>query len=317
MNRRWIACLVVLVPVSLGAQSPAPVQAAIPGVIAANARIELVMSGFRALEGPLALPDGGVYFNDTNASRTYRVAPSGVVSLAFEHTNGTNGMAWMADGRLLRTERDGRRVAAVAPNGETTPVATSYHGRPFLGPNDLIPDAKGGIYFTDQSPLPGPGQLPPVSGAIYYMRPDGETILIDDGMLLPNGITLSLDGKTLYAADTEDVPVFAYDVQPDGSVAHKRPFVNLQDPKPYARGTRTLSDGIAIDSEGRLYVSIPAGVEVVDASGRSLGVIRIPGATAIRNLAFAGPQHRTLYVLDRNAVYRVDMLSRSPINRSK
>jgi gluconolactonase len=297
------------------AQTAQEAQAAIPGVIAAGTRVELIMSGFRALEGPVAAPDGGLYFSDVDASRTYKLEPNGTVSLRHEHTNGANSLYALKDGRLLRTERDSRRVVSVAPDGTVTPIAQSFDGRPFLGPNDLIPDGKGGIYFTDQARRPGPGITPKESGGLYYIRPGGTIVELDDTMRIPNGITLSLDGKVLYVSDSEDSFVFAYDVTPDGGVTNKRRFAMLHHLQ--ADGVRSFSDGMAIDAAGRLYVTGPAGVQVIGRDGAYLGTIRIRGASPTRNVAFGGAGRHTLYTMDRNNLYRVEVLSRGPADRPK
>ncbi|MES1255467.1 MAG: SMP-30/gluconolactonase/LRE family protein, partial [Acidobacteriota bacterium] len=169
--------------------------------------------------------------------------------------------------------------------------------------------------FTDQARRPGPGITPKESGGLYYIRPGGAVVELDDTMRIPNGITLSLDGKTLYVSDSEDSFVFAYDVGPDGGVTNKRRFATLHHLQP--DGVRSFSDGMAIDAAGRLYITGPAGVQVIGRDGTYLGTIRIPGASPTRNVAFGGPGRRTLYTMDRNNLYRVTLLSRGPAGRPK
>ncbi|HEY5617652.1 MAG TPA: SMP-30/gluconolactonase/LRE family protein [Vicinamibacterales bacterium] len=89
-------------------------------------------------------------------------------------------------------------------------------GQPFRAPNDLIADSKGGVYFTDPAPRPAPNVAPKEPGNVYYLRANGDVLLIDAQIQRPNGITLSLDEKTLYVDNTEGEFVYAFDVQPDG-----------------------------------------------------------------------------------------------------
>jgi hypothetical protein len=80
---------------------------------------------------------------------------------------------------------------------------------------------------------------------VYYL-PAGakEPILIDDQNPRPNGLTLTLDGRTLLVDNTVGPVVFAFDVQNDGTVKNRRPFLQLQDiPEDKESG----ADGMAID----------------------------------------------------------------------
>jgi gluconolactonase len=138
---------------------------------------------------------------------------------------------------------------------------------------------------------------------------------LDTEIRRPNGISLSLDEKTLYVDDTEGDTVYAFDVQPDGSARNKRPFATLIELEKGSLGPRSRADGMALDSSGRLYVATAAGVQVIDAKGQHLGIIRLPAVA--RNLAFAGAGKRTLYLTALNALYRVQMLSSGPLERSK
>jgi gluconolactonase len=303
-----------------GAQSPTPQQTAIRRVIAADARIELVRGGFQGVEGPVPTPDGGLYFSDVTANRTYRLDKNGSISIWRENTKGTNGLFLLKDGRLLGAESTGQRIVAVSPDGRVTALATGFGGKALRSPNDLIGDKKGGIYFTDPAPRRA-GIAPEEHGNVHYLRVNGEVLLLDDLIERPNGVTLSLDEKTLYVDDTEGEYVYAFDVQPDGSVKNKRPFVKLRDPVQGPLGPRSVADGMALDSNGRLYVATASGVQVIDPRGEYLGTIRVPAATGpgapVRNVAFGGHRRHTLFMTARESLYRVQMLSEGPSGRAK
>jgi gluconolactonase len=293
----------------------APSQAPIPGVIAGVARVELVRGGFQALEGPVPTTDGGLLFSDITEKRTYKLDANGTISVWRENTNGANGLFLLTDGRVLRAEQAGARIAAVMPNGAVRPLAVAFGGKPFRSPNDLIPDKKGGIYFTDPAPRPAPDIAPKEPGNVYYLRPSGEVLLLDDKIQRPNGITLSLDEKTLYVDDTEGEYVYAFDAQANGTVKNKRPFVKLHDPEQGSLGLRSRADGMAIDAQGRLYVGTASGIQVIDPRGLYLGTIRVPAV--VRNVAFGGPRRQTLYMTALDSLYRVQMLSQGPSGRAK
>ena len=315
MTRALFALLAVLFVAVVTGQTPPPAQTAIPGVIAAGARVELVRGGYKGLEGPVATPDGGLYFSDIPANRTYKLDASGTIAVARENTKGSNGLFLAKDGRLLAAESGGPRIVAVAADGRVTALATDSGGRPLRAPNDLIADSKGGIYFTDPAPRPSPDVAPKETGNVHYIRPDGQVVLLDSQIQRPNGITLSIDEKVLYVGDTEGEYLYAFDVQADGGVRNKRPFAKLLEPEKGSLGPRSRADGMALDSMGRVYVSTAAGIQVIDSRGTHLGIIRLPAVA--RNLAFGGPERKILYLTALEALYRVPTLSQGPAARSK
>jgi len=316
MNRVTMVALILWLSLRIGlSQTTPPPQPEIRGVISAGTRPQLVQDGFHGVEGPVPTPDGGLYFTALDENRIYKLDRDGTIAVWRENTNRTNGLYLLSDGRLLGAEGNGPRIIAITPEGMVTALATGYGGKPFRQPNDLIPDRKGGIYFTDPAPRPAPNVAPKEPGNVYYLRPGGEVLLIDDQIARPNGITLSLDGKTLYVDNTEGEDVYSYEVQPDGSVKNKRPFVKLRDPETGSLGLRSRADGMGLDSEGRLYVTTASGVQVIDPRGNYLGTIRLPAVA--RNLAFGGPDRRTLYLTALEALYQVRMLSQGPPDRAK
>jgi gluconolactonase len=285
--------------------APALAQTGIPGVIAPGTEPELVQEGFVFTEGPVGAPDGSLYFSDIRPNRIYHLEPGGKIALIRDQTNGANGLALTRDGDLLAAEGEGKRISKRSRDGTVTTVVEGTEGRPFLSPNDLILDAKGGIYFTDPGPRPVvPGRPTAVS---YLAAGAKQPILIDGEIARPNGLTLTRDGKTLIVDDTLGPTVYAYDVESDGSVKNKRTFTKLRD---IPEGKESGADGMALDREGRLYITTVTGVQVFDAAGEYLGTIKVPRQPA--NAAFAGPDKRVLYITAREGLYRINTLAQGP-----
>ncbi len=295
------AAAVVLLAEAAHAQSPS----GIAGVVAPGVAPELVQEGFVFTEGPVGTPDGGLYFSDIRPNRIYHLDPGGKISLVREQTNGANGLALTREGDLLAAEGEGKRISRRSRDGVVTTVTEGIAGKPFLSPNDVLVDANGGIYITD----PGPRPVVPGRTAYVYYLPAGakEPIVIDDQIARPNGITLTRDGKTLIVNDTLGPTVYAYDVQPDGSVKNRRTFAQLRD---IPEGKESGADGMALDREDRLYVTTVAGVQVLDAAGKYLGTIKVPRQPA--NAGFAGPDKRVLYITAREGLYRINLLAQGP-----
>lgn len=286
---------------------PAPAQPlqSLAGVLAPGVAPELVQEGYVFTEGPVGTADGGLYFSDIRVNKTYFLDPAGKISVARENTNGANGLALTRDGELLFAEGDSKRITRRNRDGAITVVTEGPPGAPLLAPNDLIVDAKGGIYFTDPGPRP---VVPARPTYVYYLPAGAKTpILIDGTVPRPNGLTLTNDGRTLIVDDTLNPTVFAYDVQSDGSVKNKRAFLQLRDIPP---GAESGADGLAIDRDDRLYITTVAGVQVFDSKGQYLGTIKAGRQAA--NAAFGGPDKQTLYLTAREGVYRVKTLAKGP-----
>ena len=302
----------VVAPLFLAAALAGPPALAqgLQGIIAPGAQPDAVQSGFQFTEGPVWSPDGSLYFSDVRANRIYRLGADGKATVYAENTEGANGLAFDRRGHMLAVQGGGACVSRVQ-DGRFTPLAQKVGDRPLVRPNDLIPDARGGVYFTDPGARPMPGETPDRKPSVYYMRPDGTVVLVDDTVARPNGISLSLDGKTLLVADSMGEWVIGYDVQPDGTVRNRRQFARLRD----VEAARSGADGMAVDSRGRLYVTSTTGIQVFDPRGEHLGTITVPKKPS--NLAFGGPDRKTLYITAGDTLYRLRMAAEGPRDRAK
>jgi gluconolactonase len=139
-------------------------------------------------------------------------------------------------------------------------------------PNDLAADSNGGTYFT--------------VGCVYYAGPKGVSVMADN--INSNGIIFSPDDKTLYV--TNGGTIVAFDVMGPGMLANRRNFATLQ---------MGSGDGLAVDTEGRLYVTSGSGVQILDKTGSYLGLIPTP--RGVISVAFAGADKKTLYVVGSGA----------------
>ena len=109
--------------------------------------------------------------------------------------------------------------------------------------------------------------------------------------------------------------ILAYDITTDGGIQNKRNFAKLEGWKNEDGAWSSGADGLAVDDSDRLYVASNAGVEVFSPKGEALGVIPIPKKP--QNLAFAGTDKKTLYVVGRGAAYKVPLLAQGFTGRAK
>ncbi|UJR85413.1 SMP-30/gluconolactonase/LRE family protein [Sandaracinus amylolyticus] len=261
-----------------------------------------VQGGFGFVEGPQWLPERGVLiFSDIPRNRIHQLAPPSTITVFVMPSGGSNGLAIDGEGRVVRAEHVGRRVAREESVGSTTwvPLATEIEGDALSSPNDLIVARDGTIYFTDPPyGLEGRAQETDFHG-VYRIDPSGTLHVEDRGALdtRPNGIALSPDGSLLYVADSQHGRIRVFDVEDDGSLSPPRV---LTDETPG-------SDGLAIDVAGNLYVTSSRGVLVLRPDGSEWGAIEIDEQPA--NCAFGDADRRTLYVTARTGLYRVTGLA--------
>ncbi len=315
----WCVLGSMLVFGQAGGEIPATTEMTapgIPGVVAAGTKVKVLHTWEPGLggEGPVAMPDGSVVFTQQNQRKIVRLDKDGKASVYLDtQPYQILALAYDLKGRLIGTQRgDPSGVAVLSPTRAI--VADKFEGQRFGRPNDLVVDAKGGIYFTDNTG-PRAGEPPPPPSAkpgVYYIAPDGQVRLASDAIAQPNGIQLSPDGKVLYVGMGSAQFVKAFDVQPDGRAINPRDFAQLSVP-----GTPGGADGMAMDAAGRLYVTANGGVKVFSAQGgQPLGVI--PTAVKPSNVTFAGVDRRTLFIVSaRGAAYTVAMQVEGVKGRAK
>ena len=297
------------------AQAQTEVGTAIAGVVAAGTRIEMIKEGFEGTEGPLALPDGSLIFTETRANRITRIAADGSISAFLGDSNGSNGLGWSADGSLVAVQVLKPQVGIVYPPSKARVLADQFEGKPFGRPNDLVLDRQGNVYFTDSGVPAKPAQPPAAKPALYRITPGGALQRLASDIERPNGIQLSPDEKVLYVANTAGQYVLSYSISPDGALGARTDFAKLEGWSKTETGTSSGADGLAVDADGRLYVASTAGIQVFSSSGQALGIIALPKAP--QNIAFAGNDKKTLYVVGRGAAYKIAVLSPGFSGRAK
>lgn len=226
-----------------------------------------------------------------------KVTPEGKTSIWAE-TGGPNGHKVLADGThiVCNFTPDNPAMTAILhldANGKLIgKLSTECDGKPLRGPNDLTLDVpNGGFYFTD----PGGSDDKKKIGTVHYVTKEGKTLLVAEGLMFPNGIVLTPDGKKLYVAESKGNRVLVYDVLAPGKVGPTKVFCNL--PTKEGEQIDNQPDGMCLDSEGNLYVAHYGmkQVQVINPEGKVIR--RYPGGNlTTSNVAFGGPDMDTLYI---------------------
>ena len=219
----------------------------------------------------------------------------------------TCGTIPLANGDIAVCDLIARAIVEMSPDGKfIRTLAAKYDGKKFGRPNDLVIDAKGGIYFTDPNNAPKDAEKQP-GNAIYYIQPEGEVTRVTglDEFGFPNGCVLSPDGGTFYVNDAQSVDIWQFDVDDDGSFSDKRLFteVILPEDRRKQKNPRSDSDGMTIDIQGNVYVATPMGIQIFDSDGNSIGIITFPQPPS--NCIFGGADMKTLYATCRDQIYSI------------
>ncbi len=309
-------------------------KAAYTAIIPATSKVELVVDGKKTkpeltfTEGPKWM-NGKVYFSnmyfdkdfnaDPKKSSTVELDPNGTYRNITQGKMQTNGLYPYKNGNLLVCDMMGHRVVEMTTKGEVVRVvADKFDGKSIDGPNDVIVDSKGGFYFTDPQFTMEAVKFQPGRG-VYYVNPQGKIsrIVEPNEFAMPNGIIISPDGKTLYINNCYDDEswypvnsqkenyVWAYDINPDGTIKNGRQFAKLfligsvMDRK----GKSSSADGMAIDKAGNLYVATYYGVQIFNNKGVFVGMINLPSFPV--SLCFGDKDMKTLYIVSYSKVFKI------------
>lgn len=271
-------------------------------LVAEDVEIKKLADGFRFTEGPVwNKEEGYLLFSDIPANTIYKWRPGEQVSVFREPSNNSNGLTYDAAGNLLMAEHSGRKIARLDPDGQYEAVVREYKGTRLNSPNDLIVHSNGAIYFTDP-PYGLPADASDTLGIFgVYRFHKGKTTLIDEDLYRPNGLALSPDERTLYVANSDRPKKYMkYPVSKGGKVGKGSLFFNAS-----GLPGNGNPDGIKVDELGNLFATGPGGVLVFASNGRQLGTIRFPETPS--NLAFGGPEGKTLFVTARTGLYAVEL----------
>jgi len=277
--------------------------------------IDLICEGLEFPEGPIAMADGSVILTEIKGQRLTRVKPDGSKETVVETGGGPNGAAIGPDGAIWITNNGGSfewldtgglTIPGPTPpshtggmiqrydlkSGKLTTVYDSCDGKRLVGPNDLVFDKSGGLWFTDHGCSTPEGRK---NGAVYYARPDGSHISQQRGHLIsPNGIGLSPDETVVYVADTMLGRLWGFDVAETGVLAPGQGFApgrvicNLPDYQ--------LLDSLAVEAGGKVCVAtiINGGITAFDPNGTTEHY-PVPDLV-VTNICFGGPDMRTAWI---------------------
>jgi gluconolactonase len=272
-------------------------------------------TGLKYPEGQIAMPDGSVILVEIAGGTLKRVRPDGSVETVANVGGGPNGAAIGPDGRIYVTNNGGvmwkprgeqLRPAGNLPNPGSIQVVDPDSGRfetlyarcgerEFRHCNDLVFDAHGGFWFTDTGKVSGRTQD---RGSVFWAKADGSEVReVMQGLMSPNGIGLSPDGKHVYVAETTTARLWGWEISAPGEV------VKTRGPMPHG-GTFLFGssvwqrfDSLAVSASGKILVATLDNGGITEIWPDGSDSCHYPfGTPYVNNVCFGGADLRTLFV---------------------
>jgi gluconolactonase len=269
-------------------------------------------------EGPVVMPDGSVVLVEIRRQTLTRVYPDGRKEIVAKIPGGPNGAALGPDGKIYICNNGGfswvptrNMILPGAPSpseyiggsiqrvdlqsGQIETLFTHCGEHPLKGPNDLVFDKQGGLWFSDL----GKRRARDMDvGAFYYIRPSFKEIVEGHhGMMPANGIGLSPDEKTVYVAETPTARLWAFTVTA-GEVKPSEVIYRGERGKPICGlGGYQMFDSLAVEASGNICVAtlVSGNISVIAPDGKLIEQIPT-GDPVTTNIAFGGPELKTAYI---------------------
>ena len=258
---------------------------------------KLISRQFSFTEGPAADEAGNVYFTDQPNNSIWIYDTNGQLRLFMDSAGRANGLYFDQEGQLLACADANNELWRINKRGEVSVLVQQFKGKKLNGPNDVWAHPSGAIYITDpfyQRPY-WTRTAPELQEYNVYLLPKGSSDLIPvvKGLVQPNGIIGTPDGKWIYVADIGDGKTYKYAIQQDGRLDKGELFV--------AQG----SDGMTLDERGNVYLT-GNGVTVFNPKGEQIAHIPVPEKWTA-NVTFGGKKRNLLFITASEAIYILEM----------
>jgi gluconolactonase len=256
---------------------------------------ELVGQGYQFTEGTTVNKNGEVFYQDIPTSKTYKVDTDKKLATLNVDAKRASGTYFGPDGKRYTVAGGTKQILSYDSKEKEVVIADSISG------NDLVIANNGNIYVTSPDGATRPGKL-------FLIRPNGEKVVVDEGLKFPNGLTLSPDQAQLYATESATHWVWIYKIQKDGTLGFKQRYGWLHSPD---TEDNAWPDGVRCDTAGRMFVASRLGVQILDQLGRVEAILPIPPSNGqASNVCFGGKDFDILYVSAGDKVFRRKLKTR-------
>ncbi|WP_033375891.1 SMP-30/gluconolactonase/LRE family protein [Leeia oryzae] len=199
--------------------------------------------------------------------------------------------------------QDGFAFLSLTPTLELVKLINPHPQSPDMRLNDAKATASGQIFAGTMHNLTP--EIP--AGCLYRLDPDLSLHTVDTNYQICNGPCISKDQRTLYHTDTLKQTIYAYDLAADGSLSHRRVWLQFTE-------TDGFPDGMTVDTEGAIWVAHWGGscVSRFAPDGTLLRRVPLP-VSQVTNLAFAGDRLDRLIVTSARDGLSAADLAKEPL----
>jgi gluconolactonase len=264
-------------------------------ILADNEDWQLVGENYGFTEGTAVNAKGEVFFQDIPNAKTYKINAAGNPEIYIDDAKKASGTTFGADGQMFTitggwSQPPTKQIHQYDSNGKFVKALTEE-----TPGNDISIAKNGNIYITQPDGREKPSKL-------LLLRPNGEKVILDEGLKFANGLCFSPDQTQLYVTESASHWVWVYSIQADGTLANKQKFgwLHVRDSDENA-----WSDGIKCDRDGRIYVTTLSGIQVMDQLGRVNAILPLPKTKGqVSNLCFGGSNFDVIYASVHDKVYK-------------
>ncbi len=216
----------------------------------------ILRSGLFFGEGP-RWHAGRLWYSDFYDHAVHAIDLDGNDERIVEVESQPSGLGWLPNGDLLITSMLDRKL--MRWDGSSLTVHADLGTHFTWHANDLLVDQQGRAYignfgfdyevFLDEQGIEGlfadPDSLTTV---MCRVDADGTINVACDGLIFPNGMVITPDGKTMIVAETLALRLTAFDVAADGSLSNRRVWADHS-------AHMAAPDGICLDAEGAVWIA--------------------------------------------------------------
>jgi gluconolactonase len=242
-------------------------------------KFSILVEGLDHPEATAWSPDGRL-FAGGEAGQIYAVTLDGEIEKVADTGGFVLGLALDGAGLLYACDMARKAVMRVAvSSGEVEIYSSGTADDPLRAPNYPAFDGHGNLFVTDS------GDWNAQNGLIFRITAEGHTtVWTREARRCPNGCCLSPAGDALYIVESTLPGISRIPIRDDGSAGPLELVAELPG---------TVPDGIAFDTEGRLYIACYRPDRIYRLSPAGQVELLVEDAVGIMfnqptNLAFAG-----------------------------
>ncbi len=272
---------------------PTPVQAG-PGAPRARDILlpgegwTLAATGFTAARGAAANTRGEVFFADPSTDQVLRLGLDGTTTVFLTDTGHANAVAVGPQNEVYTVSETTATVLCYDAGGTRRVVVEDVPGRHILARPD------GALYIT------GPGDTPTAPSRIWCVK-DGRATQVDSGLKRATGLASRPDQWLLAVADGDSKWAYSFQVEADGTLAHKERFFWLH----VADGDDDAgAESICYAREGQMLVATRLGIQVCADDGPTQVILPLPDGSQALGVCLGGADGSVLFAVTGTQVWK-------------